>query len=78
MIRTPYVKFHKLPLSSLEPLTAIPSPGQTGQLGTAEVGAAAFSASAARTTPGKNTGQKMRPAPIVDNFIGEQGPPLTA
>jgi hypothetical protein len=39
IIRTPKVKFHNDPACSLEPLTAIPSPGQTGQLGTAETGA---------------------------------------
>jgi hypothetical protein len=41
IIRTPKVKFHNDPACSLEPLTAIPSPGQTGQLGTADTGTGA-------------------------------------
>ena len=50
IIRTPKVKFHNDPACSLEPLTAIPSPGQTGQLGTADTGAGADTGAAAASS----------------------------
>jgi len=37
-MRTPAVKFQIVLDPSVEPLTAAPSPGQTGQLGTADTG----------------------------------------
>jgi hypothetical protein len=77
IIRTPKVKFHNDPDCSLEPLTAIPSPGQTGQLGTAETGAGAGAGAATASSaiappkpcPTKTLATRMLEIRIIRNFI---------